>query len=175
VPHDQTGFEGQRWIGQILKEALVEWRSQCLYDKKDDFVFPSERLKGKKPLDLASVLKRKIQPAFKSVGICGVGWHTFRHTVGTVLAEMGEHQLTIRDYLPQQSSCHQQIPAGDIEDEAVGTGEVGRGDYASGGIPSETNSCPMIVNGGKKEEVGTISAYRPLISPDLGLIRVASA
>jgi integrase len=29
----------------------------------------------------------------------GVGWHTFQHTVGTLLAEMGEHQLTIRDYL----------------------------------------------------------------------------
>jgi integrase len=28
-----------------------------------------------------------------------VGWHTFRHTAGTLLAEMGEHQLTIRDYL----------------------------------------------------------------------------
>jgi hypothetical protein len=25
-----------------------------------------------------------------------VNWHTFRHTVGTVLAELGEHQLTIR-------------------------------------------------------------------------------
>jgi integrase len=24
---------------------------------------------------------------------------TFRHTVGTLLAELGEHQLTIRDYL----------------------------------------------------------------------------
>src|SRR6202011_3657939 len=33
------------------------------------------------------------------LGIYGVGWHTFRHTVGTLLAEMGEHQLTIRDYL----------------------------------------------------------------------------
>jgi len=29
----------------------------------------------------------------------GIGWHTFRHTVGTLLAELGEHQLTIRDYL----------------------------------------------------------------------------
>ena len=33
------------------------------------------------------------------LGVVGVGWHTFRHTVGTMLAEMGEHQLTIRDYL----------------------------------------------------------------------------
>ena len=39
----------------------------------------------------------------KKMGIGGVGWHTFRHTVGTVLAELGEHQLTIRDYLRHSS------------------------------------------------------------------------
>ncbi len=88
-----------------LKEALLEWRSQSLYNQERDFVFPSERLKGKKPLDLASVLKKKIQPAFKSVGVLGIGWHTFRHTVRTMLAEMGEHQLTIRDYL-RHSNLH---------------------------------------------------------------------
>lgn len=82
-----------------LQKALLEWRSECLYSQPEDFVFPSERLKGRKPLDLASVLKRKIQPAFRKTGITGVGWHTFRHTVGSMLAEMGEHQLTIRDYL----------------------------------------------------------------------------
>jgi integrase len=82
-----------------LKLALLEWRSQSLYNRPDDFVFASERLKGSKPLDLASVLKKKIQPAFRRIGITGVGWHTFRHTVGTMLAEMGEHQLMIRDYL----------------------------------------------------------------------------
>ncbi|MGA9812314.1 MAG: hypothetical protein WBQ64_06035 [Terriglobales bacterium] len=38
-------------------------------------------------------------------GITGVGWHTFRHSVGTMLAEMGEHQLTIRDYL-RHSNLH---------------------------------------------------------------------
>jgi integrase len=46
-----------------------------------------------------AVLNRKIKPAFAKFGIHGVGWHTFRHTVGSMLAEMGEHQLTIRDYL----------------------------------------------------------------------------
>jgi integrase len=82
-----------------LKHSLQEWRSQSLYNKPGDFVFPSERLQGIKPLDLASVLKKRIQPAFTRIGITGVGWHTFRHSVGTMLAEMGEHQLTIRDYL----------------------------------------------------------------------------
>src|ERR1700730_4952437 len=88
-----------------LKDRLLEWRSQSLYNQPEDFVFASERLKGRKPLDLAAVLKKKIRPAFKRIGITGVGWHTFRHTVGTMLAEMGEHQLTIRDYL-RHSNLH---------------------------------------------------------------------
>jgi|SRR5580704_9984555 integrase len=45
-----------------LKHSLQEWRSQSLYNKPEDFVFPSERLQGSKPLDLASVLKNEIQP-----------------------------------------------------------------------------------------------------------------
>jgi hypothetical protein len=35
----------------------------------------------------------------------GVGWHLFGASVGTMLAEMGEHQLTIRDYL-RHSNLH---------------------------------------------------------------------
>jgi len=88
-----------------LRDGLLDWRSQCFYNQPGDYVFASERLKGRKPLDLASVLKKKIQPAFKRIGITGVGWHTFRHTVGTMLAEMGQHQLTIRDYL-RHSNLH---------------------------------------------------------------------
>lgn len=84
---------------------MLEWKSLSLYTQPEDFVFPSHRWKGKKPLDLAAVLKRKIRPAFDRIGITGVGWHTFRHTVGTMLAEMGEHQLTIRDYL-RHSNLH---------------------------------------------------------------------
>jgi len=61
--------------------------------------------KGRKLLDLAAVLKRKMPSAFTAVGITGVGRHTFRHTIGAMLAEMGEHQLTIRDYL-RQSILH---------------------------------------------------------------------
>ena len=82
-----------------LKQALLEWRAQSHRTKPTDFVFPSRLYGGRKALDLAAVLKRKIRPAFEKIGITGVGWHTFRHTAGTLLAELGEHQLTIRDYL----------------------------------------------------------------------------
>jgi hypothetical protein len=44
-------------------------KSLQLYNRPEDFVFPWERLKGDKPLDLASALKRKIQPAFKSASV----------------------------------------------------------------------------------------------------------
>ena len=54
---------------RIAGSSVQEWRSQSLYDKPEDFVFPSERLHGSKPLDLASVLKKKIQPAFRRIGI----------------------------------------------------------------------------------------------------------
>jgi len=83
----------------VLKQALLEWKTQSHRIQTTDFVFPSRLYKGRKALDLAAVLKRKIRPAFEKIGITGVGWHTFRHTVGTLLAELGEHQLTIRDYL----------------------------------------------------------------------------
>jgi integrase len=69
------------------------------------FRVPFRKTARRKPLDLASVLKKKIQPAFRRIGMTGVGWHTFRHSVGTMLAEMGEHQLTIRDYL-RHSNLH---------------------------------------------------------------------
>jgi integrase len=82
-----------------LKSALLEWKGQSPYTLPTHFVFSSIRKKGEKPLDLGAVLNRKIKPAFAKEGISGVGWHTFRHTVGTMLADMGEHQLTIRDYL----------------------------------------------------------------------------
>jgi hypothetical protein len=88
-----------------LKHSLQESRSQSLYNKPEDFVFPSERLQGSKPLDLASVSKKKIQPASGRIGVTGVGWHTFRHSVGTMLADMGEHQLMIREYL-RHSNLH---------------------------------------------------------------------
>jgi integrase len=74
-----------------LKSALLEWKAQSLYRSESAFVFPSLRTKGRTPLDLASVLNRKIKPAFTKLGIPGVGWHTFRHSVGSLLAGLGEH------------------------------------------------------------------------------------
>ena len=131
-----------------LKNALAEWKAQSPYNTAADFVFPSLHQKGRKPLDLSSVLKRKIKPAFAKLGVVGVGWHTFRHTVGTLLADMGEHQLTIRDYLRHSNfQRYQQVFASDVEDQASRPREVGRCDPAHGIIVREQiNPDPVILH-----------------------------
>ena len=129
---------------------------------------PSEKLKGRKPLDLAAVLKKKIQPAFERIGVSGVGWHTFRHTVGSMLAEMGEHQLTIRDYLRhsnlhvtnkylQATSKTKRLAHDKLVDALLACGLVAQ---------TEANPIGDVMRRIRHVE-SAFCAYRPLISPDL--------
>jgi site-specific recombinase XerD len=67
------------------------WRQQSIYKESTDFLFPSIRLKGTKPLSPDSLLKRSIRPALERAGIVGkqIGWHSFRHSLATNLRAMG--------------------------------------------------------------------------------------
>ena len=75
----------------------------------------------------------------------------------------------------QQPSCHEQVPASDIEDQAFGTGQIGRRDLADGYF-AEDKPNPMNAIC-ERFRVGPFSsgAYRPLTSPDLVDVRFASA
>ena len=68
-----------------------------------------------------------------------------------------------------------QISAGDFEDQTVGTGQIGRRDFADGYFAEdEPNPMSAVWN---RSGMGPFSfgAYRPLTSPDLPNARVASA
>ncbi len=87
-------------VHPTVLEALAKWKETSRYAGPQDWVFASRRHRGRKPIWGQAILRRYIRPVAQRVGIQKrFGWHTFRHTVGTLLAEMGEHQLTIRDYL----------------------------------------------------------------------------
>jgi hypothetical protein len=158
-----------------LKHSLQEWRSQSLYNKPEDFVFPSERLQGIKPLDLASVLKKKIQPAFRRIGI--TVW------VAHVLAFGGNHaggdgRTSAHNsglLAAQQPSCHEQVPAGDIEDQTLGTGQIGRRYFADGYLAEDKPNPMSAVWNRSRMGPFSFGAYRPLTSPNLLDVRVASA
>ena len=81
------------------------------------FRLPPRKIERKKPLDLDSVLKKKIQPTFKltfkRIGITGVGWHTLRHS-GNHAGRDGRTPIDDPRLLASQRSARdQQISPGD--------------------------------------------------------------
>src|SRR5580704_2887876 len=75
----------------------------------------------------------------------------------------------------QQPSCHEQVSAGDVEDQTLGTGQIGRRYFADGYFAEDKpNPMSAVWN---RSRMGPFSfrAYRPLTSPDLPDARVASA
>lgn len=75
----------------VVLTALLIWKETSHYQAPTDFLFPSIRLNGSKPLSPDSLLKRSIRPALVRAGIVGkqIGWHNFRHSLATNLRAMG--------------------------------------------------------------------------------------
>jgi integrase len=66
--------------------ALLEWRKESCYAMEDDWVFASEKVRGRMPPWADTLLDRHLQPAARRAGITKwVGFHTFRHTYSTLL------------------------------------------------------------------------------------------
>jgi integrase len=83
-----------------LAEVLLEWREQTPYKADTDWVFASPETKGKNPLWLDVVLRNYIKPVVASLGIKKtVGWHTWRHSLATLLATKGEQVKVVQELL----------------------------------------------------------------------------
>src|SRR5271155_4459534 len=75
----------------VVLHALLEWRQQSSYAADLDFLFPSMRFKGTKPLSPDSILEKSVRPALARIGVVGkrIGWHSFRHSLATNLRALG--------------------------------------------------------------------------------------
>jgi len=63
-------------------------------------VFASPKTKGKQPYWPGSLFRAHLLPALEAAGISGnVGWHTLRHTFGTLMKANGEDIKTIQELL----------------------------------------------------------------------------
>jgi integrase len=95
-------------MNPVLKDALLKWKEQTSFNQPGDFVFSSVRLKGKKPLALMEVFKRRIKPVIRELGFAppgaAYGWHAFPHGVGTTLWDLTRDKLTIRDLLRHRTT-----------------------------------------------------------------------
>jgi hypothetical protein len=91
---------------KVRKIRLLEWRQQSSYAADLDFLFPSGRFKGNKPLSPDSFLEKSIRPALARIGVVGkrIGWHSFRHSLATNLRALGV-DIKVAWELMRHSSC----------------------------------------------------------------------
>lgn len=88
-----------------LTEALREWRKETPYPADDAWVFASPATEGARPYWANIALKRHIRPAVAAAKIKKhVGWHTFRHSLGTILKTNREDVKTIQELLRHANS-----------------------------------------------------------------------
>ena len=88
-----------------MAEDLFLWRRQSPYPMNHDWVFASPTTKGKQPYWPDNLMKRHIKPVARSAGINkNIGWHTFRHSFGTLLKVNGEDVKTVQELLRHANS-----------------------------------------------------------------------
>jgi integrase len=88
----------------LLAESLEEWRKETPYATDNDFVFPSFRLKGRKPPRANMLVADHLQPAARKAGIAGpVGFHTLRRTLASALVANGSDVRLVQELLRHSS------------------------------------------------------------------------
>lgn len=89
----------------FILDQLQDWRRSSPWNGDEDFVFPSVRLNGKKPISPDMVLRSHIRPALKELGVKKrIGWHSFRHGLGTMLRRQGIDLKTAQELLRHANS-----------------------------------------------------------------------
>ena len=84
----------------IVLEGLFAWRRVSLYTLPEDWIFASYQTFGKAPMWPGSLRRKILQPAARRVGIATqVGWHTFRHTYSSLLADNGNDVRVVQELM----------------------------------------------------------------------------
>lgn len=89
-----------------LATVFTDWRKETLYGKDGDFIFPSYKLKGKKPRLGSMIVQDHIRPVAEKLGLrppdCRrFGLHNLRHSLSTWLVESGIEPVVVVRMLRQ--------------------------------------------------------------------------
>ena len=91
----------------LLAGFLLAWHEKTPYARDNDFVFPSTRLKGKKPLSASILVQKYLRPAAVKAGVIEegqkvrFGFHNFRHSLASALVKMKVDPKTVQEFLRQ--------------------------------------------------------------------------
>jgi len=88
-----------------LGEMLRDWRANSPYPTDCDWVFASPFTGGVRPYWPDAALKNHVRPAAAAAKIRKhIGWHTFRHSVGSHLGQAGENVKVVQELLRHANS-----------------------------------------------------------------------
>jgi integrase len=92
-------------LDEIVLEGLEAWRLVCGYSSAQDWVFASRQTFGKLPMWPDSLRRKVLQPTACKVGISKrIGWHTFRHTYSSLLAQTGNDVRVVQELMRHAKS-----------------------------------------------------------------------
>lgn len=88
-----------------LADLLQDWKAKTAYSAEDDWVFASPHRNGEMPLNPVPAMTYWIQPAAQKAGITKhFNWHIFRHLVGSLLGQSGEHTKVVQRFCATQTA-----------------------------------------------------------------------
>jgi integrase len=83
-----------------LADTLKGWRAQCAYNQPRDYIVASMEMDGNQPLWPNSALEKHVRPAAIRAAIRKrIGWHTLRHTFGTLVSANGADVATTQSLM----------------------------------------------------------------------------
>jgi integrase len=83
-----------------LARVLQNWRSECPFNQDRDFIFGSPEMDGQQPYWSGVAMQRHVRPAAQRAGISKrIGWHTFRHSFGTLVKSNGADVKTTQELM----------------------------------------------------------------------------
>ena len=89
----------------LLGEFMLAWNDRTSHSEPCDWVFPSERLDGKKPRAANMLVEDYLRPAAVKAGViaaddpCRFGFHTFRHSLASFLVRSKTDPKTVQALL----------------------------------------------------------------------------
>src|SRR6266403_1739686 len=89
----------------LLAGFLLAWRERTHYPRDNDYVFPSVRLGGKKPLSASIMVQKYLRPAAIKAGVIKedervrFGFHNFRHSLASSLVKLKCDPKTVQGIL----------------------------------------------------------------------------
>jgi integrase len=89
----------------LLAESMKKWQQESPYSQPDNWVFPSFRLKGKKPRCANMLVEDYLRPAAVKAGVLAqedphrFGFHNLRHSLASYLVRSHTDPKTVQTLL----------------------------------------------------------------------------